>query len=62
LSLTYIWFPNPEQFAMNMPITLAVEAQEMFADSASDQSILKPLNTFLEILQFRSKMLKEIHK
>jgi hypothetical protein len=62
LSLTYIWFPNPEQFAMNMAITLAAEAQEMFADTASDQSILKPLNTFLEILQFRSKMLKEIHK
>jgi hypothetical protein len=47
---------------MNMAITLAAEAQEMFADTASDQSILKPLNTFLEILQFRSKMLKEIHK
>jgi hypothetical protein len=62
LSLTYIWFPNPEQFAMNMPITLAAEAQEMFADIASDHSILKPLNTFLEILQFRSKMLKEVHK
>jgi hypothetical protein len=47
---------------MNMAITLAAEAQEMFADTASDQSILKPLNAFLEILQFRSKMLKEIHK
>jgi hypothetical protein len=62
LSLTYIWFPNPEQFAMNTPITLAAEAQEMFVDIASDQSTLKPLYTFLEILQFRSKMLKEIHK
>jgi len=62
LQLTYLWFPNPEQFAMNMPITLAAEAQEMFANIASDQSIFKPLNTFLEILQFRSKMLKEIHK
>lgn len=62
LALTYIWFPNPEQFAMNMPVTLAGEAQEMFADIASEQSFMKPLHTFLETLQFRSKMLKEIRK
>jgi Family of unknown function (DUF5691) len=62
LQLTYIWFPNPEQFAMNMPITLATEAQEMFANVASEHPFSKPLHTFLEILQFRSKMLKEIHK
>ena len=62
LQLTYIWFPNPERFAMNMPITLATEAQEMFANVASDHPFSKPLHTFLEILQFRSKMLKEIHK
>jgi hypothetical protein len=62
LSLTYIWFPNPEQFAMNVPVTLAAEAQEMFADIASDQPFLKPLHAFLEILHFRSKILKEIYK
>jgi hypothetical protein len=62
LQLTYIWFPSPEQFAMNMPVALAAEAQEMFADVAGDHPFSKPLHTFLEILQFRSKMLKEIHK
>jgi hypothetical protein len=62
LQLTYIWFPNPEQFSMNMPVALATEAQEMFANVAGDHPFSKPLHTFLEILQFRSKMLKEIHK
>jgi hypothetical protein len=62
LPLTYVWFPHPEQFAMNVPITLAAEAQELFADIASDQSFLKPLHTFLETLQFRWKMLKEIDR
>ena len=62
LALTYNWFANPEQFAMNMPITLAAKTQDMFADTANDKSFLKPLNRFLETLQFRSQMLKEIHR
>jgi len=62
LALTYTWFPNPERFAMMMPISLATEAQDSLTEHLGDQSFFKAVQTFLEILQFRYRMQREIRK
>ena len=62
LALTYMWFPDPERFAMMMPISLATEAQDSLTEHLGDQSFFKSVQTFLEILQFRYRMQREIRK
>ncbi len=56
-----VWLPNPEQFAMKMPMTLATHAHEGWSESLT-QAVCKPIQTFLAVLEFRSTMLKEIGK
>jgi hypothetical protein len=54
-----VWLPNPEEFAMKMPVASAMQAQEGWPEHLA-QPVYKPIHTFLAVLEFRSKMLKEI--
>lgn len=43
-----------------MPVSIADEAQEGWPDDAAGKPFFKPVQTIIDIVQFRSKMLKEI--
>jgi hypothetical protein len=43
-----------------MPVSIADEAQEGWPDDAAGKPFFRPVQTIIDIVQFRSKMLKEI--
>jgi len=45
-----------------MPIALADEAQEGWPEDSAAKTFFRPVQTIIDILQFRSKMLKEISR
>jgi hypothetical protein len=53
-----IWLPNPEQFAMKMPLTIAAQAQQSWPETLN-QPVCKPIQAFLAVLEFRSSMLRQ---
>jgi len=48
--------------ASRMPVSIAGEAQEGWLEDAVATSFFKPMQTIIDVLQFRSKMLKEINR
>jgi hypothetical protein len=46
--------------ACRLPVSVAQEFHENWPQDAADQNFFRPIQTILEILQFRSKMLREI--
>jgi hypothetical protein len=43
-----------------LPVSIAQEAQQGWPEDAATKVFFKPVQTILETLQFRSKMLREI--
>ncbi len=61
VSLHWHWLPEPESFALSMPVSLAKEAEEGWPAEGLPPAPARALATVLEMLRFRSQMLKEIH-
>jgi len=61
IKFAWNWFQQPEVFATRLPVKLADAVQEGWTADLLPQ-LQRPIQTMIEILNFRSKMLKEIEK
>lgn len=53
---------DPHTLGSQMPLSLADQLQEGWPEDATSKPFFKPIQTIMEVLQFRSKMHKEINR
>jgi hypothetical protein len=57
-----VWAGYLTELACRMPVSVADEAEQGWPEDAATKNFFKPVQTIIEILQFRSKMLKDISR